>query len=86
MTIEDVRGYVPEAPDKRSQAEWDAMSLEELLAEWDARPVFVAPPYPRDRNRFERLTRVRGEIAVRVDTRPPDGVTQGKGDKPRGAA
>lgn len=77
MTVEDVRNYVPESADKRTQADWDAMSLEDLRAEWERGPKFSRPPYPKDRNRFDRLSKVQSEIAVRLNTRPPDGVTHG---------
>lgn len=77
MTKAEVDSYVPEEPDKRTPEQWEAMSLAELRAEWRAQPVFEAPPYPVDRNRFARLTRVRSEIMGRLNTRPPDGLTWG---------
>lgn len=77
-----------EMPDKRkpldggrSDAEWAALSLEQLRAEWDARPKPKGPPYKVDREQYRRLTRVRSEIFARMSGKPPDGVTFGKGGR-----
>lgn len=78
MTAEDVANYVPEEPDKRSEQDWAAMSLEDLRAEWERGPRFEKPPYPVDQNRYRRLTRVRSEIVGRSKAKPPDGLTYGK--------
>lgn len=82
MTQAEKDSYVPEGPDKRTQDEWDKMTLAELRAEWDRGPRFTEPPCPVDQNRFRRLTTVRAEITRRLHTKPPDGVTHGKGKKP----
>jgi hypothetical protein len=80
MTRQDVEDYVQEAEDKRTQADWDALSLEDLMAEWNSQPRFpLGPPYPVDRSRYRRLTKVRSEIAARQGRKPPDGVTYGRG-------
>jgi len=75
-------------PDKRvggrTSAEWEALSLEELRAEWDARPPAVEPPYEKSRESYSRLTRVRSEIFARLNTKPPGG-THGAGKGPKGA-
>jgi hypothetical protein len=82
VTRQDVEEYVPEPADKRTQAEWDAMTLEELCAEWNSRPQYpLGPPYPQDRNRYARLTKVRSEIFIRSQAKPPDGVTYGSRGK-----
>lgn len=72
-----------EDADQRTQKDWDAMSVAALQAEWEARPRFDRPPYPRDRNRFNRLTKVRSELFARLHTTPPDGVTFGTGKPPK---
>lgn len=43
-------------------------------------------PEVREDASFDRLTFRRAKFFQGLNTRPPDGVTQGKGDKPRGAA
>lgn len=84
MTRQDVEKYVPEPEDKRTQADFAGMSLEELVAEWNSQPRFpLGPPYPVDRNRYARLTKVRSEIFARSVAKPPDGVTYGAGKAAR---
>lgn len=85
MTQEEKDAYVPEAEDKRTEHDWMAMSLKDLKAEWARGPHFEKPPYPVDRNRYKRMTRVRSEILARTAARPPDGVTYGAGKKKEGS-
>ena len=85
MTRQDVEDYVPEPEDKRTLKDFARMSDAELLLEWNSRPQFpLGPPYPVDRNRYARLTRVRSEIFARASGKPADGLTYGAAKKTKG--